>query len=637
MAKTSNKYSALLIYLALALTAFIAFEPVRYCDFTFDDVPYITRNQYIRAGLTREGIAWAFAGRISYWHPLTWLSHMLDCQLFGINPGWHHLTNLLFHIANALLLFSLLKRMTGALWRSAFVAALFALHPLQVESVAWVSERKDVLSTLFWMLTIAAYLRYVKRLGLAWYLLALLSFALGLMAKPMVVTLPFVLLLLDYWPLGRLQPSQLANHSNGQTCKSGIAGPKGPLALRLVAEKVPFFILSAVSIYLSFLSSQRLETMVSTELVPMKLRIANVPVSYVKYIGKIFWPQDLAVFYPFPAMVPMWQSIGALLLLICAFILVICVLRTRPYLAVGWLWYLGTLVPVIGLVQSGAWPAMADRFTYLPSIGIFIILAWGLAELFTGWRHLKIGLAISAAVLLAVLLARTKIQVRYWQNDITLFGHAVEVTENNNLALYNLGNALRAQSKFDEAADCYRQVLKLKPEHAKAHNNLGAVLLEQGKPDQAISHFHQALQIEPNNAGVYYNLANAMSAKDKTEQAITYYRRALHIQPDFVGPLNTLAWLLATHPDQNLRDPSQAIELAQWAAGLTSYQNATILDTLATAYAAAGQFPQAIETAQKALQLAQASQQKQLADGIQNRLLLFRAGQSYIGNGQAKR
>ncbi|MBC2695325.1 MAG: hypothetical protein HF982_08645, partial [Desulfobacteraceae bacterium] len=339
-----------LICLFLVIATLAVYWQINYHEFiNFDDSLYILQNKQVQKGLTSESISWAFSFTdIAYWHPLTWLSHMLDCQIYGLIPGMHHRTNLILHIVNSILLFFVFQKMTGALWRSAFVATLFALHPLNVESVAWVAERKNVLSTFFWMLTMLAYVHYTTRPGLYRYLLTLLFLMLGLMAKPMLVTLPFVLLLLDYWPLERLRNQSPFN---------------------LILEKIPFFAFSAVSVYISSLSVKYYGIVVSTELVPMQIRIANALVSYVKYIEKMIWPKNLAIFYPFPDTLPIWQILGAGLFLASISFLVFLNLRKKPYLCMGWLWFLGTLIPVIGLKQAGLWPAMADRWAYVPFVG----------------------------------------------------------------------------------------------------------------------------------------------------------------------------------------------------------------------------------------------------------------------------
>ncbi len=748
MNKKPHRYSVLLIYIVLALATFIAFEQVRQNAFVeLDDNVYVTDNHHVKSGFTRESVVWAFTTtRASNWHPLTWLSHMLDCQLFGTDPQWHHLVNLFFHIANTLLLFGILKKMTGAVWRSAFIAAVFALHPLHVESVAWISERKDVLSTLFWFLTMAAYLRYTKRPRISRYLLTLLTFALGLLAKPMLVTLPFVLLLLDYWPLDR--------SGSGKNIRS-----QWP---HLVLEKIPFFVLSAASSIVTYFAQQSGGAVVTF---PLKLRIANALLSYISYISKIIYPNRLAVLYPYSTeKLPLWQSVVCFVILVIITVNIIFILRRHRYLTVGWLWYLGTLVPVIGLVQVGA-QAIADRYTYLPSIGILIMVGWGAAELFKKWHLPKIVPAIITCLLLAVLLFFTRKQVSYWRNGLTLFGHALEVTENNfimhnnfgNILLergyfdealehfdeairlkpdypdaisnrslayaqlgkyelavnhfnevlrinpnhpdahnnlggvllglgrldeavnhlrraleiepdrpnfhYNLATAYRLQGKLNEAINSYRQTLRLNPNYADAHNELGRLFLEQGKLNEAVTHFHQALGITPDDANVHYNLANAFRLQGKLNEAINSYRQvlklkpdfadahanlgdvlarqgkleqgiihfyeALRIRPDWTGAMNNFAWFLATCEDDEFRNPAEAVRFAEHACELSNYENPAFLDTLAVAYAAAGRFPEAVATAEKALELAQLSGQNQLINEIENHLSLYKAGQSY--------
>lgn len=483
----------------------------------FDDELYVTRNSHVQAGLTYQGLVWALTTtHVGNWHPLTWLSHMLDCELYGLNPGGHHFTNLLLHIANTLLLFMVLKRMTGALRRSAFVAALFALHPLHVESVAWVAERKDVLSTFFWMLTMGVYVRYVERPGLNRYLLVLLSFALGLMAKPMLVTLPFVLLLLDYWPLGRFQFRQSSDDSNSQSHESINFSNQRSLIFRLVLEKAPFFALAAVSGVVTFFVQQGGGAVRSLYVFPLDIRIANAMVSYVSYIEKMIWPHHLAVFYPHPGMLPMWQIAGAGLLLVCISVLVVRAARRHPYLLTGWLWYLGTLVPVIGLVQVGS-HAMADRYTYVPLIGLFIMIAWGSCDISERWRYRKIVLAISTGVLLCASMISTGSQVRYWQNSVALFEHTLDVTANNWLAHNNMGIALARRGKFDEAIAHYSETLRIKPDYAPAYSNLGIVFAVQEKAEEAIAHFRKALQINPDYTAARKNLEVALAVQRESQ------------------------------------------------------------------------------------------------------------------------
>jgi len=403
--KTRSEFVVSLFLVVIILVAYWQLPSHEFLS--FDDNKYITQNTHVHEGITWKNIAWAFSNTdFGYWHPLTWLSHMFVFQLVGLKFGMHHLTNLFFHIANTLLLFLVLKRMTGELWQSAFVAAMFALHPLNVESVAWASERKNVLSTFFWMLTILTYVKYTESAGFYRYLLVLFVFVLGLMSKPMLVTLPFVLLLLDYWPLCRINLSQSC-FGYQETNKSIQADSSLLLVLRLVLEKIPLFILSSICIYFSVLSFQRFNIAISTALVPMKLRIANALVSYVKYITKMVWPQNLTVYYPYPDKLPAWQVIGAALLLICVTFLALRWVKPKPYFAVGWLWYLGTLVPGVGLVQAGLWPAMADRFTYVPLIGLFICIAWSVPNFFGCWRYRKGGFIVCSATIVSILTLLT--------------------------------------------------------------------------------------------------------------------------------------------------------------------------------------------------------------------------------------
>jgi protein O-mannosyl-transferase len=558
----------LLISLSLIVVTLAAFEQLRNHAFlNFDDDVYITENRNVQSGLTLEGVIWAFTTtHAANWHPLTWLSHMLDCQLYGLNPSGHHLTNLVFHIASTLLLFLVLERMTGALWRSSFVAALFALHPLHVESVAWVAERKDVLSTFFWMLTMWTYVHYVKRPGFNRYLLVLLFFILGLLSKPMLVTLPFVLLLLDYWPLGRFQFGQLIGDHKSNTSRSMNPGDQKSIPLRLILEKVPFFALTAISIFLTIFAQQKGGAVKSLEYYPLESRIANALVSYVSYIVKMIWSNQLAVFYPYQEMLPIWKVVGSGLLLVCASLLVIRAARKLPCLIVGWFWYLGTLIPVIGLVQVGS-QAMADRYTYVPLIGLFIMIVWSVPDIWVGWRYRRVVLSISAGLLLSLLVIITKLQVNHWQNSIMLYEHSLAVTSNNfiidnNLGLalveqgkiqeaiahfsealrikpddaeahYSLGLALAGQRKIQGAIAHFAEALRIKPEYSEAHNGLGVTLVWQGKIQEAIAHFTEALRIKPDDAKAHYNLGIALAEQGKIQEAIAHFTEALRIKPDY--------------------------------------------------------------------------------------------------------
>ncbi|MBW1896674.1 MAG: glycosyltransferase family 39 protein, partial [Deltaproteobacteria bacterium] len=457
----NNRRLKVAVLIGLTLLTFLVFWQVTSHEFViFDDEVYVTQNDEVQKGLSWDGVAWAFTTtHANFWHPLTWLSHMLDCRLFGLNPAGHHLTSLLLHIANTLLLFLVFHRMTGALWPSAFVAALFACHPLHVESVAWVSERKDVLSTLFWMLTLGAYVRYVEHPRGRAYLLAVVFFSLGLMAKPMLVTLPFVLLLLDYWPLDRLDFGQQSHRPGDQAGHPGY--PKSSF-FHLLLEKVPFLVLSAVSCIVAYTAQAHGGAIKSSGVFSIDVRIANALISYVSYLEKTFWPHHLAVFYPHPGTWPVWQIAGAGLLLVSISALVLLGMRKKPYLTLGWFWYLGTLVPVIGLVQVGI-HAMADRYTYVPLIGVFIMIAWGLQDIAKRWRPQRVVLGLSAAAVICAFTISSARQLNHWQNSSTLFQHALNVTEDNYGAHNNLGLALAQRGKLDEAIDHYLRALEIKP------------------------------------------------------------------------------------------------------------------------------------------------------------------------------
>lgn len=491
----------------------------------YDDHEYVIENRFVKKGFSLDGISWVFtATHATNWHPLTWLSHMLDCQLFGLKAGMHHLTSLLLHIANSILLFLVFRRMTGALWNSAFVAALFALHPLHVESVAWVAERKDVLSTFFWLLTMWSYAWYVSRPGINRYLLVLLFFIMGLMSKPMVVTLPFVLMLLDFWPLGRFRLKGADNVLNTDIPGSSVS--------HLVREKIPLLLLSAVSCIVTFLVQQSGGAVSSLYILPLKIRIANALVSYASYIFKMILPYNLAVPYLDHDILAWWKIAGAGLLLLTISWLALRVVRRNPYFTVGWLWYLGTLVPVIGLVQVG-FQSMADRYTYIPLIGLFVIIAWGIPELVAGWRKRKIGLATLAVLLVSVLSVTTWIQLRYWKNSITLSQHALDVTENNFIAHSNFGNALSDKGDNAGAIEHYYESLYINPNYEPVHNNLGNVVAVEGKIDEAIRHYSDALKIRPDYALSHFNLGVMLEHKGKLNEAIEHYSKAVHIKPDY--------------------------------------------------------------------------------------------------------
>ena len=559
---------------ALALVTLALFWPVRQFKFiNFDDYEYVAENSHLEDGVTWPTIAWAFKSAYAgNWHPLTWLSHALDVQLFGLDAGWHHCINLLFHVANALLLLLVLKKMTGALWRSAFVAALFAIHPLHVESVAWVAERKDVLSTFFFFLTIWAWAGMQnEKLKIKNYLQALSFFALGLMSKPMLVTTPFVLLLLDYWPLNRMRSAEC-----------GVRNWRS-----LVLEKIPFFILALASSVITFAAQDKGGAMTGTHGLPLGLRIENAVVSYFRYIQKMFWPTDLAIFYPHPEsqheiseQLPLGIVIGIGILLAAILAAGILAGRKRPCLLIGLLWFFGTLVPVIGIVQVGG-QGWADRYSYIPLIGLFIVLAWGATDILNRLNAGKIIFPILAAAALAACAAATRIQLGYWKDNITVFTRALACTKWNatahfNLgaaleekgnfdeamkhyvitlqidpayanAQYNIGHALAAQGKPAEAIEAYQKVFSLNPNHLFTHNNLGNVYLGLGRREDAMHEYQQALKINPSNAPAHFNLGKVLADEGKYDEAIPHYNEALRLRPRYVEALTGLGLALAIH------------------------------------------------------------------------------------------
>jgi tetratricopeptide (TPR) repeat protein len=693
---------------ALAVITFAVFgQTLRYRFVNFDDGEYVAQNPVVAHGLTLKGFIWAFAGpHAANWHPLTWLSHMLDCQLYGLDPGAHHLTNVLLHTGTAIALFLVLLRMTGGLWRSAFVAAVFAIHPLRVESVAWISERKDVLSGFFFMLTLLAYEKYVSEtekwnmlnspeaanagkssphttrangpgwagLGafhgpaLRWYLATLSFFALGLMSKPMLVTLPVVLLLLDYWPLQR---------------------PRRPATL--VREKLPLFALSAASCLVTLLAQR--SAMHSFETFPLTARLGAALLSYKVYLAQMIFPAGLAAFYPLSPHVPFWSAGMAGLLLVVLSVLAWKMRQTRPWLLMGWLWYLVMLLPVLGLVQVGA-QAHADRYTYLPQIGIYLAITWLAADLAGKW---KVGRPVMGALMtlvISLLMTCAWQQTTCWKNNETLWTHALECTRGNTLAFVNLGHELFEQRRFDEVINHYERGLEFQPNNRQFHNNLANALREQGRLDEAIVHYERAVQLEPGLAEAQFNLGKALGLKGKREEEVARFEAAVQLEPNFLparmslgnalvqqgkptlaipqfqkvlelrpgdagahlnlglcfsqtgkmgeakseyekafqiapgdpGIRNNLAWLLATCPVVSLRDGSRALELAQQANVMTGGGKPLIVRTLAAAMAETGRFPEAVDAAQRASSLAEAQAIPDLARQIQLELNLYRAG-----------
>jgi tetratricopeptide (TPR) repeat protein len=518
------------IFLA-AITFAVFGQTLGYEFVNYDDNIHVYDNLAVKSGLTLKSIAWAFKfSQSDYWHPLDFLSHMLDCQLYGLAPAGHHLTNVLLHATVAILLFLVLRQMTGALWRSAFVAAIFAIHPLRVESVAWVSERKDILHGVFFMLTLWAYVRYVRHSwSLARYLAVVLLFSFGLMSKPTLMTLPFVLLLLDYWPLKRFAPLA-ATGAAGGTKPSGWRIYR-PLVIRIMIEKLPLFLLSAAACVQAAVGNSM--AFGSNKSLPMSLRISNAMVSYVTYIWQMVWPVKLAVLYPFPVKgLPFVEVIGAVILLVFISTVLFLLRQRHPCYLVGWLWYLGMLVPMIGFIQAGS-IAHADRYTYLPQIGLYLLLTWAAADWCAGWRHHRVVLSGGATVILMVLIFCARVQTSYWRNSELLWTHALACTSDNYIAHNNLGNALPQKEKMEEAIIQYQTALEIKPDFAEACYSLGNALSQKGRMDEAIAYYQTALQINPGYAEAHNNLGNALLQKGVVEEAMAQYQLALRIKPDY--------------------------------------------------------------------------------------------------------
>lgn len=664
----TERFKTLGICLGLAVITFAVFGQTVTHDFIdFDDNDYVYENPMVAQGLTFRGLAWAFTQfHSANWHPLTWISHMVDCQIYGLRPGGHHLTNVLIHAATAMALFLALRLMTGATWRSGFVAAVFAIHPLRAESVAWIAERKDLLSGLFFILTIGAYTRYVRQPGIARYIFVLLFFALGLMCKPMLVTLPLILLLLDYWPLQRQESP-----------------------VKLVLEKSPLFGLSAFSCFVTLLAQRA--GLQSTDVYSMSLRLANALVSGVVYLRQMIWPANLAVFYPYPRNgFPLGEMAVASSLIGGLTAIAIWQCRKRPWLFTGWFWYLIMLLPVIGLVQVGA-QAHADRYTYLPQIGLGVALTWLAGEWIVS-RAAAWTLAGTVIIGLTICACR---QTATWQNTKALWVHAIACTRNNALAHKNLGDALFKEGKANDAISQYRIALQLRPGYAEAHNslgialekngkldeaageyndalkiyptfayaalNIGALYFKEGRIDDAMAAFQNALQDDPGYAAAHFNMGTAYLRKGQTEDAIGEYRQAIAINPDYMKAhlnlanvlaqtgdykeaighfekaqqlaptnaiaFNSLAWLLATCPQTALRDGPRAVRLAEEANDMAEAKNPMYLHTLAAALAESGRFGEAVETVQKAIHLAQTAGQKDLVDRFSGELSHYRQKQ----------
>ena len=538
-----------IVCLFIVITVLAVYWQVGHHDFiTYDDRAYVTDNPVVKSGLNLKSIKWAFTATHEHnWHPLTWLSHMLDCQIYGLNPRGHHFTSILFHIVNSILLFLIFRRMTKAIWESAFVAILFAIHPLHVESVAWVAERKDVLSTFFWMLTMGAYMLYVENPNVRRYLLAVLLFALGLMAKPMLVTLPFVLFLLDYWPLNRLQAKQCAvNNTLKEEAKTGKISQKSKIKKtvssheaqklnfqwaaisRLIYEKIPFLLLSLISCILTVYAQQQLIQPLGA--FPLSVRVGNALISYSHYLIHMIWPFKLALFYPHPITLSLWQVMASCIFLVAVSSLAIVTIQRFHYFAAGWFWYMGTLLPVIGIIQV-ATQAMDDRYTYIPLIGIFIVIAWGTGDIMQRWKYKykQVMLALAGGIIVSILLITTWMQAGYWKNSVTLYQHALNVTTKNDLMHYNMGVVLFEQGEITEAIDHYTAAIAIDPYYVDAHLNLGDAWNKRGESDKAREHYAMVLNIEPQHLKAHLRLGNNFFEENKIEEAITHFSNAVKL------------------------------------------------------------------------------------------------------------
>lgn len=526
----------LLVCLFLIFITSSIYSQIRHHDFIdLDDNAYVAYNYRVQQGLTAENVCWAFRfNNTDYWLPLAWLSHMLDCQLFGLDAGMHHLSSLSIHIASSLLLFLFLRLATGSIWKSAVVAAFFALHPINVDSVGWIAERKSILSGFFWMLTLMAYGFYIQRPNGRRYLLVLLPFIIGLMAKPMLITLPFVLLLLDYWPFNRIDFTVLDMRVHRFLRQNS----------RLLLEKIPLLLLTGASITISSLSLQRLGHFVTTESVSMSLRLANALVSYPKYIVKMIWPRNFCIHYPYPTDIPpVTALLGSALLLTAVSVFAWWKRKELPFFLVGWLWFLGTFVPAIGLTFSGIWGAINDRFAYIPFIGLFIALVWTVSKIIEFLPANRV-IATAAALFCVIILAWTTwTQNKHWKNSISLFEHCLQVTENNFFVHNLLGASLAKNGRFEEAIQHYKQSIKIRPSYFEAYNNLGIALVKLGKPEAAIPFFTSALKLSPDLATAHNNLGNVLAELGQIARARKHYEAAIRSKPDDAGAYNNLGTL----------------------------------------------------------------------------------------------
>jgi protein O-mannosyl-transferase len=587
--KISPDRQKLIVFIVLTLATLTVFWQVNHYDFVnFDDNMYITKNSHILSGLTPEGVRWAFSTisikQTGLWNPLVWLSFLFDYQLHGLNAGGYHLTNLILHVLSVLLLFWLFNRMTGAIWKSAFVAALFALHPLHVESVAWIAERKDVLSAFFWMLTLCLYVYYTEKPVIKRYLLVLFCFACALMSKPMVITLPVVMILLDYWPLGRLQSQKILtttdiapvaakkgkqkNKSEKESLKKNISPPSvrtlsdsrivGIIPLWQLREKIPFFILSAVMVIITLYAPNE----PAVKHFPLSSRVANALVAFVTYLEKTFWPHDMTVFYPFPNQIPAGEVLFASLLILVISAAVIAVVKRLPYLFVGWLWYAITILPVIGIIHISTY-AMADRYHYLPSIGIGIMMAWGIPLLFPREDMRKKILFPSGIAVLAMLSVLAWQQCGYWKNSIALFNHALQITKDNYVAHSSLGVVLFAEGKTEEAIDHYNKAIHITPDYFLPYSNRGIAYVKLGQYQRAIEDCSQAIRLKPDYVEAYNSRGTAYARLVQYQLAIEDYNEAIRLKPDYADAYNNrgTTYLLQGNNELGCPDAKKACAL----------------------------------------------------------------------------
>jgi tetratricopeptide (TPR) repeat protein len=663
--KTTRFHSpltTLIICLFLVAISLAVFGQTICYDFVnFDDDLYVYNAPVIKAGITIHGLALAVtAPHARNWHPLTTISHMLDCQLYGLNAGGHHGTNVLLHTIAVLLLFFVLRQMTSAVWKSAIVAALFAIHPLHVESVAWVSERKDVLSAVLFLLMLSAYVRYTRTHSITHYLVVAVLFAAGLMSKPMLVTAPFILLLVDYWPLRRFE-----ERSSVEDDKNLSPGNEKRTITSLLLEKIPLLVLSAAACGITFVLQKRATGAIAP--LPLLWRVQNALVSHIIYIWKTVWPTRLAIFYPHPNnTLTIWQVAGAMTLLLAITLAAIALRKQRPYLFTGWFWYVGMLVPVIGLVQVGE-QGHADRYTYLPHIGLFMLAVWLVADL-TAVHKSRARFAVAAAgVIIVALVWAAVIQTSYWRNSETLWTHALAVTSDNDLAHNNLGylyidrgeldkaishfeaaskirsrkldphynvgsafvqmnlaDALGLKGLADEAMLHYEEAIKLVPNYADAYYNRGNILFANGRLDEAIADWEKTLQIQPNHADAHTCLGNALLRQGLRTEALAHYAKAMVLAPEDPHSRNNIAWLLATSSDTAIRDGARAVGFANEAVQLSGGREPSFLRTLAAAYAESGRFSEAVAAARQASVIATMQGKTRLANSLEKDLLLYR-------------